>query len=634
LRAGAKIGLLTAGLALAAMVGSTWKAPPALYADQGALVITMKNSRISLHAEKVPLKTVLQAMADRAGIRIATGLTAAELQAAVTLQLQDVAFETVLKRLAASRAFVYDYHPERKTYTLARAGLFGGDKPAHGDVHIIAGQDKPKHTTSPPAQPLINKPPPTRNGRRPAYLDGELLVRFKETVPAEKIAALHASFGSEVLSRVPALRIERVKIKAGLDEENALALYRASDLVDIAGRHTLRYPNVTPNDPFFGSQWGLGASRAPEGWAFTTGGAEVVVAVIDTGVRYLHPDLAANIWTNPGEIAGNGLDDDGNGFVDDIRGWDFAGSSAANPSDADADPLDGDSDSHGTHVAGILGGLGNNASGIAGVAWNIQIMPLKVLADNGSSLASIDVIAAYQYALDNGARVVNCSFGGPGFDPIEYLVLTNLRNAGILVVCAAGNGDDNNNPLNTDLSPHYPSSYNLDNIISVAAGMPTGALASFSNFGPVSVDLMAPGEGILSTVGASGYGFKSGTSMATPFVAGTAGLLLARKPGWFYSELKTAVLNTVEKATNLTGVVLTSGRLNAHFAVCSAGTIVGDVTCDNRVDLTDSVAAMQIVSGGGPEICEACLTAGIDINGDLKVGLEEAAHAIRREAGL
>jgi len=632
-RTALNVGLMAVGFILGALVLPVCANPIDLPPGQGQLDVTIQDGIMSLQAEKVPLAVVLQAIADQAGIRIETDHSATGLQETVSLTFKDVSIEEGLERLAGSRAFVYTYHPDRDIYMLTRAGLYSDTARSAGKQLVITGQKGPAPGPDTTAEPVETRLP-AKNSPRPSYIEGELLVRFKESVPAQKSDALHASFGSVVLSRVPALRIERVRLKAGLDAEQALALYRASTLVDMVGRHALRYLNLTPNDPNFGNQWGHGASRTPDGWAFTTGGAGVVVAVIDTGVRYLHPDLADNIWTNPGEIPGNGLDDDANGYVDDIRGWDFAGSSRTDPNDADADPMDGDSGYHGTHVAGIIGARGNNGTGVAGVSWNVQIMPLKAMADDGDSLASIDIIAAFLYALENGARVVNCSFGGDTYDSFEYLALATLRNAGVLVVCAAGNGDDDNNPLNTDVSPHYPSGYNLDNIIAVAAGTQTDALASFSNYGPASVDLMAPGVGILSTYSSSTYAYKSGTSMATPFVAGVAGLLVDRKPGWFYPELKAAILNTVEKTATLSGRVLSGGKLNAQFALCSAGTVTGDVTCDNALGLPDQVAAMQIVAGTGPETCEACLSAGIDINGDLKVGLEEAAYAIRREAGL
>lgn len=217
------------------------------------------------------------------------------------------------------------------------------------------------------------------------------------------------------------------------------------------------------------------------------------MAVIDTGVDYWHPDLRGNIWINTAEFYdADGVDDDGNGYVDDIRGWDFVGDDAENTV-ADNDPMD--VDGHGTHVAGIIAAAGNNGLGIAGINWQAKIMALKVEADNGQYFEDFAIIKAIHYAIDQGAKIVNCSFGGSARSDEEEGAFTALKNAGVLAVCAAGNDS-----RNTDSTAQYPSGYNLDNIISVAASGSDDKLASFSNYGPTSVDLMAPGVRIYSTI--------------------------------------------------------------------------------------------------------------------------------------
>jgi len=601
----------------------------------GALQIEFLSGRLTIRAHEVPLGSLLREIANRTGVVIRTAESRRGYNDLVSLNVTNVTIEKALKLLSAQRALVYTYHPADKVYVLTEAGVYPGGVHPKEMPPSMEKRGEPLPTVIEAAIPSVPVQMTTKGVKRPAYFPGELLVQFRIDAGAKDIAAVHAALGSEVLSRVPTLRLERIRLRSGWNEEEALTQYRSSGLVALAERHARRYINVTPNDSLFGNQWGHVTSQSSGGWKFTTGNTNIVVAVIDTGIRYHHPDLAANIWTNPGEIPGNGIDDDANGFVDDIRGWDFAGSSAANPNDADADPMDGDSGSHGTHVAGIIGARGNNGTGVAGVAWNVKIMPLKVLPDGGHSIASIDIISAIVYAIENGARVVNCSFGGPGYSAFEYLAFTSLRNAGILAVCAAGNGVNNDgNAVNTDLTPHYPSGYVLQNIISVAAGNQSDGLAGFSNFGAVTVDLMAPGVSVLSTVSNSGYGYKSGTSMAAPFVAGVAGLMLSRQPGWFYPELKTAILNTATRLPALSGKVLSGGKLNAQFALCSTGTVAGDVTCDNAVGAADSDAALQIAVGAGPEFCTECVAAGIDINGDNEIGLQEAAYATRKEEGL
>ncbi|MFM7137894.1 MAG: S8 family peptidase, partial [Planctomycetota bacterium] len=283
-------------------------------------------------------------------------------------------------------------------------------------------------------------------------------------------------------------------------------------------------PAAIPNDPSFGSLWGLhniGQSGgladadidAPEAWETTTGSRSVVIAVIDTGVDYGHRDLAANAWRNSGEIAGDGVDNDGNGFVDDLFGWDFA--------NRDADPMD--DNGHGTHVAGTIGAVGGNGTGVAGVNWQVSIMALKFLTGSGSGSTS-GAIGAINYATrmrrDFGVNVVatNNSWGGGGFSTSLRDAIAAGGRAGILFIAAAGNdGTDN------DVEPHYPSNYTDDAVISVAATDRSNRLASFSNFGVTSVDVSAPGVSITSTLPGNRYGSYSGTSMATPHVAGVVG---------------------------------------------------------------------------------------------------------------
>ena len=329
-------------------------------------------------------------------------------------------------------------------------------------------------------------------------------------------------------------------------------------------------PAAIPNDPSFGSLWGLhntGQSGgvadadidAPEAWDTTTGSRSVVIAVIDTGVDYTHRDLAANAWRNPGEIAGDGLDNDGNGFADDVFGWDFA--------NRDADPMD--DNGHGTHVSGTIGAVGGNGTGVVGVNWQVSIMALKFLSGTGSGSTS-GAIGAINYATrmrrDFGVNVVatNNSWGGGGFSASLSDAIAAGGRAGILFVAAAGNdGTDN------DVTPQYPSNYVDDAVISVAAIDRSNRLASFSNFGATSVDLAAPGGSILSTLPGNRYGSYSGTSMATPHVAGIVGLLAAANPAATGAEIRTAILSTTTPVAALAGRMTTGGLVNAAAAVAA-----------------------------------------------------------------
>jgi subtilisin family serine protease len=342
-----------------------------------------------------------------------------------------------------------------------------------------------------------------------------------------------------------------------------------------------------PNDPRFNELWGMhntgqtGGTNdadidAPEAWDTQTGSDSTLVAVIDTGVDYNHPDLAANIWTNPGEIPNDGMDNDNNGYIDDVRGWDFAND--------DNDPLD--DNLHGTHVAGTIGAVGNNGVGVAGVNWHVKIMPLKFLSSDGSGTLA-DAISAILYAANNKARVMNNSWGGGGFSQALLDAINIADNAGALFVAAAGNdGTDN------DQIANYPSNYDAPNVVAVAAIDHNGNLAVWdlgnggggcgcqgcgnvvgapgSNFGATTVDLAAPGKKILSTTPNNGYQELQGTSMATPHVSGVAGLVFSQFPSWTHLQVKERLLSTVDVSPGLQGKMVTGGRLNAQRALSGA----------------------------------------------------------------
>jgi subtilisin-like proprotein convertase family protein len=273
-----------------------------------------------------------------------------------------------------------------------------------------------------------------------------------------------------------------------------------------------------------------------------------VTAVIDTGVDYTHPDLASNIWTNTDEVAGNGIDDDGNGFVDDVRGWDFVNN--------DSDPMD--DNGHGTHVAGTIGAVGNNGIGVTGVAWTASIMPLKFLDQSGSGSLS-DAIKAIQYARVNGAKIINASWGGGGFSSALQSAITQFITSGGLFVAAAGNEATNN-----DVTPSYPANY--QGVISVGASTRTDTRASFSNYG-TSVDVFAPGQSILSTLPGNRYGSLSGTSMATPQVAGALALLWGQNPTLSATTISQALINSTDNVLRASNS--THGRINVGAAATS-----------------------------------------------------------------
>ncbi|MCU0707694.1 MAG: S8 family serine peptidase [Pirellula sp.] len=313
---------------------------------------------------------------------------------------------------------------------------------------------------------------------------------------------------------------------------------------------------------------------APEAWDLTTGSSSVVVGVIDSGIDFTHPDLIDNIWTNPGETPNDGIDNDSNGFIDDVHGWDFWGSGNEYTT-ADDDNNPSDEHGHGTHVSGTIGATGNNLIGVAGVAWDVSILPLRFLGPNNYGWIS-DAVRAINYATalrtsGINLKVTNHSWGGGGYYQPLVDAIAAHEAAGILFVASAGNNFGNNN----DFFPSYPASYGLDNIISVAATDNQDQLAFFSNIGPTSVDLGAPGSFVASTLPNSifgyEYGYFSGTSMAAPQVTGVAALAWSMAPDATYQQVKEAILKGVDPIPALEGRTATGGRLNAYNTLKQLG---------------------------------------------------------------
>lgn len=401
-----------------------------------------------------------------------------------------------------------------------------------------------------------------------------VLVRFKagapETAPTDTATAL----GMSVQRSFKMVPIHRLQLAAGDNLATKLAQLREDPKVLYAEPDYILRADRMPNDPLFSRQWGMynaavpGADvSAPEAWSQTTGSDEIVVAVIDTGVDYTHPDLLDNMWVNTGEIPDNLLDDDGNGYIDDYHGWDFSTFDALLGLPAN-DPMD--YNGHGTHCAGIIGAVGNNSTGVAGVNWKVKIMPVSFLGFLGMGMTS-DAILALEYAWQNGARISNNSWGGGAYsqalrDAIEVAGLN-----GHLFVASAGN-----DAVNNDEAPHYPSSYDLPYIVAVAATDSHDLLADFSCYGEQSVDLAAPGVNILSTYPGSQYVNMDGTSMAGPFVSGAAALLLSRNSTLEPMAIKRVLMQGVDRLDALEGKVASGGRLNLARVV--GGSLVLDLS--------------------------------------------------------
>lgn len=400
---------------------------------------------------------------------------------------------------------------------------------------------------------------------------GEFLIQFDMLATLEQVQL----FNQEIIDTLeaviegfaPELGMQVVRYDMDVPVAEAIAIVQAftgSEILDVIEPNYQFSLQILPDDPALWRQYGLsntgqtggceGADiRAPEAWDLETGDPGVVVAVIDSGVDYTHPDLATNIWVNEDEVPRNWMDDDHNGYVDDVQGWNFD-NGTNNP---------WDENKHGTHVAGIIGAVGDNGRGVAGVCWNVSLMPLKFIGSDGSG-SSDAAIQAILYAVDNGARVISSSWGGWGGSQALEAAIRTAEEAGVLFIAAAGNnGLDNDLPL----IRNYPSSYPLANIIAVAASADNDALASFTNYGRSTVDLAAPGVGIFSTVPGGGYEALSGTSMAAPFVAGVAALIWSREPSLSHQQVLQRILNNVDPAPSFDSYLSAGGRLNAHAAL-------------------------------------------------------------------
>jgi len=479
------------------------------------------------------------------------------------------------------------------------------------------------------------------------YMDGELLVKFKSGVAAASSAAVHKAVGATVVQKYALVpNLERIKLPKGLSVKDAITTYMSTPGVIYAEpNYIARKLSVVPDDTYFGDQWALrnlgtyaggtyGADiRAVDAWSVSIGDHNVVVAVLDTGVDYTHPDFVGNIWSNTGETScTDGIDNDHNGKIDDCRGWNFVtcdefvcdefddkgncvSESCDKPVSGDNDPMD--EDGHGTHVAGIIGATGFNTMGITGVMMRVRLMPVRVLNAQGEGTYG-DMAAGIDYAASNGAKVINASLGGSEISSALYDAISAANTAGVLLVAAAGNDGTNN-----DAAPVYPASYNLPNIIAVAATDQNDRRVAFSNFGPASVHVAAPGVYILSTVptwwpDASGYGqldYMQGTSMAAPHVSGLAGLLWSYYTYFNHLQIRGTILRNVDtyldnkpNLETLRDYVWSDGRINAYRAMWSL-LPVSNVThsaTTNQIDLNwqdnavgeDEFRIERKVSGG------------------------------------
>jgi thermitase len=429
--------------------------------------------------------------------------------------------------------------------------------------------------------------PTYQEGTQRQFAPGEIIVTLDQSASQSDLMQLNQRNDASTEEDLPQSKVNVVDLPPDLTVSEGIRAYENSPDVAYAEPNYKLYPTANPNDPYFSRMWALNNTGqtggtidadidAPEEWTINAGSPVTVVAVIDEGIDINHPDLKANIYTNAVEAIGiKGVDDDRNGYVDDVHGYDFLNNDA---SVYDPDPITGKGDEHGTHVAGTIAAVGNNGTGVTGVNWQAKVMPLKFLGPNGGYTS--DAVEALDYAVKNGVKISNNSWGGGGKSQALQDAIARADSAGHLFVAAAGNGEADGIGDNNDLTPNYPANYPNSNVISVAATDNRDRLASFSNFGVNTVDLAAPGVSILSTLPGNTYGTYSGTSMATPHVTGVAALIKSQNPTADDGAIKAQILQFAEKKTSLKNKVATSGRLNAYAALTQQ---VAPDTTDPRI---------------------------------------------------
>ncbi len=410
---------------------------------------------------------------------------------------------------------------------------------------------------------IATLPKQTQSQGRPLWRENEYVVKV---APFANLAWLQSS----VFQAVTPIA-ENLYLLKHESSQNAVETFKhlmESPFIQIIEPNYLYYPDTVPDDPSFAMCWGLSNVgqldgkgfkgipgvdiKALEAWKITTGSSDVVVGVVDTGVDFSHPDLAANAWINQAEAQGQpGVDDDNNGYIDDIHGYDFLNNRAQIIDDH----------GHGTHVSGIIGARGQNGIGTAGVAWNVRIMGLKFLSKNGGG-ALADAIKAIQYGVKMGARILNNSWGTGQYSELLKQTIDQADQAGVLFVAAAGNRG-----RNADENPDYPAAYKVPSVVSVASIDNRGRLSKFSNYGNRSVHIAAPGENVFSTLPDNSYASWSGTSMAAPYVAGVASLVLSENPAMTSRDLKERLIKSASPLRFLTGKIHSQGIVNAWNAL-------------------------------------------------------------------
>lgn len=568
----------------------------------GEYSLLVENDRISVHANAADLREVLEAIGRQGAVKVTID---PKVGGTATTSFTNLPLKEGLRRLlAGSYVLVF-----KRESTTGRERL----------LRVAVLQEGPTQasTPEPAASPAAAIGGVLGKEEKDAeYVPDEVFVKLKADAPEGAIHKVVSRLDATILKSYASIDFFLLKLPSGTTVAQAITGLESDPLVGVVEPNFIVYPDATlPNDLVDGL-WGLHNTGqlvtgfpdggvpdadidAPEAWDIQTGSASVVVAVIDSGVDYNHLDLAANMWVNVGEEVppGNGIDDDGNGYVDDYRGWDFRNN--------DNDPFDDLGDiGHGTLVAGIIGAVGDNGMFVVGVNWTVRIMPLKFLGADGTGDIA-HAVEAILYAVANGANVMNNSWGGGATSAALLAAVQAANTAGVLFVASAGNtGSDN------DTTPHYPSNLDVANVVAVAASTASDALLDsppfISNFGANTVDLAAPGGAILSTSPSRVEGGEevpgslaevNGTSYAAAHVSGGAALLMAQFPSFTHLQIRTLLLDWVDLKPAFSGKMVTGGRLNVFTPLNSANG--GQPVVGNPGDQTNNegdTVSLQIVA--------------------------------------
>ena len=546
--------------------------------------LSITNGLVTLNAENADLKAILDEIQKRTGLQIESY---GNINQRITISFQELPIDKAINKISGNSGMVFSKERGVKEFQLSRVVISESSK---DQIESLGDGTSGNTTTTKSENQNFKKfstnnnitesfvdisvsiiKPITDSGAIPQTVTNELIVQFSAGVSTEEIKALAAKIGATIKEQIAVLSYYVLTLPDGISVDQALKHFTENEHVQIAEPNYLISLQSMPNDPLFSSQWALNntvQAEKPEqaninmvaAWDLEQGNSGVVIAVIDTGIDYNHEDLAANVWHNPGEIPGNGIDDDHNGYIDDIIGWDFVdarmGAEDEDFSDPDNDPLD--RQGHGTLVAGIAAAVGNNGLGITGITWNSKIMPVRAAYKTkhwDAMLESDDAARAIIYAAENGAHVINLSWGSNINSKLIESAIAFAADSGALVCAAAGNQNNN--------APFYPAASDIDAIIAVGATGKDGNKAYMSNFGDW-VDVSAPGVSIYSTYLNNQYAFQTGTSMATAVVSGIAGLIWSWNHNLTNYEVKNAIVNSADKPESQIGAL---PKINAYKAL-------------------------------------------------------------------